>query len=82
MVSLIRCDVAPDAQALAASAAEWAQAFYPDVDITREAGSVALACESRGEGELRLIWRSALANDKLFAGGAAQRAAVLDALVR
>jgi hypothetical protein len=81
-VTIIHCEVALESEALATRAAEWAPAFYPDLEISLEAGRVTVASDSRSEGELRLIWRSALANEKLLLRGAAQRAAVLAALVR
>jgi hypothetical protein len=63
-------------------AAEWVKAFYPDIAISLDGDGVCLASSERGEQELQLIWRSAVANEALLARGAPERADLIEALVR
>ncbi|HYJ53129.1 MAG TPA: hypothetical protein VEW04_08140 [Allosphingosinicella sp.] len=67
---------------MARRAGEWVQRFYPDIAVTVDRVAAQLAAVERDESALRLIWRSALANEALHARGASRRAAVIDALVR
>lgn len=68
--------------ATAQRAGEWVRQFYPDIAVTLDREAAQLVSDERDEAELTLIWRSALANERLLAEGAAPRAAVIDALVR
>jgi hypothetical protein len=58
------------------------QRFYPDITVEIGEDGARLASDERDEATLRLIWRSALANEALLERGACQRAAVIEALVR
>jgi hypothetical protein len=63
-------------------AAAWVSIFYPDVAVGLDDGAVQLASVERDPASLRLIWLTALANERLLARGAAGRARIIEALVR
>ena len=68
--------------AAARLAAEWVKAFYPDVATSIDGEGICHASSERSERELRLIWRSAVANEALLARAAPERADLIEALVR
>ncbi len=62
-------------------AADWACAFYPDLEIEVEPKRILVSSDRRSEIELSLIWKAALANEKLQAQGKTYRDAVLGELL-
>lgn len=72
----ISCEPVVDA-VHALGAAEWARAFYPDLMAEIESGRIIVSSPKRSEAELSLIWKVALANEKLQSRGQARRDAVL-----
>lgn len=61
---------------------EWIRSFHPEVTVAIEGRSVRLASKDRDEAGLRLVWLTTLANERLLAKGAVQRAAIFAKLTR
>lgn len=70
----------PDA-VCTSGAADWACAFYPDLEIEIEPKQILVRSRRRSETELSLIWKVALANEKLQLQGKTCRDAVLRELL-
>ena len=62
-------------------AAQSVHAFYPHITVTVGRGTAFLTSEQEGEESLRMIWRTALANEVLLQRGADRRAGVIAGLV-
>lgn len=75
------CDTGPDFAA-ARRAANWVSHFHPDVTVVMDRERAQLASPERSERALGLIWRSALANERLLADCADARERVIAALAR
>jgi hypothetical protein len=80
-MAIARCGINPGRVALARRAADWTRAFHPDVTVALARGQTTLTSQQRSATELRLIWRTALVNERLLDAGVEQRAATLAALV-
>jgi hypothetical protein len=65
----------------AQGAAEWVRAFYPDLQVEVEQGRVLIRSDQRSKTELSLIWKVALANEKLQRQGRSHREGVLAELL-
>lgn len=76
----ISCEIGNES-AFAARAANWLAGFHADVCVESDAKAVILAADDWLEAELASLWRSALANERLFDDAAMHRAAVLKVLV-
>lgn len=75
----IFCEV--DQARLDTLAAQSVRAFYPHITVTFERGTAVLTSEHEREESLRMIWRTALANEVLLERGADHRARVIAGLV-
>lgn len=82
MVSTICCDVGDLDPAIAQRVGEWAQAFHHGVTVRCDADLAHLSSTEHSEDQLRAIWLSSLANERLHARAATWRAATLAALVQ
>lgn len=80
-MTAICCEFDPAQFSTATGAANWVRAAYPEVTVTLDRDMAQLVANSLGEVSLRLIWRTAFANELLFEHGKDQRAVVLKALV-
>jgi hypothetical protein len=76
------CEVGAIGSSIAMRAAEWAQAFHPSVSIRLEGKYAHLSSAEHSEDQLRAIWLSSLANERLHARAATWRAAALMALMQ
>jgi hypothetical protein len=76
----VSCEISDD-PALAARAASWLAGFHADVHVESNALAVILTADGWTEAELDSLWRSALANERLFDDAVTHRAAVLRVLV-
>jgi hypothetical protein len=81
VVSTVRCEVGCVDSAIALRAAEWAQAFHCGVTVQLDSGHALLSSDVHAEDQLRAIWLSSLANERLHARAARQRAGALAALM-
>jgi hypothetical protein len=63
-------------------AVTWAEAFHPAVSVRLENGSAFLSSAEHSEDQLRAVWLSSLANERLHVRAATRRAAALAALVQ
>ena len=82
MAYAVRIPIDDQSEAAVRSAAEWIHSFYPDVAISLDGGVALLASRNDPQAKMRLIWLTALANERLLARNAVRRAAVLEELVR
>ncbi len=67
---------------LASVAAEWLRAFYPAIEIENRGENIVLSSDSRARDELEVVWKCALANERLHAMNAAPRAYALAELMQ
>jgi hypothetical protein len=65
---------------LAADAAYWLAQFYSDLDVSWVGRKLVLRADARSESELGVLWRTALANERLHHAGRSYRSAALAAL--
>lgn len=67
--------------AAAISAARWISQFYSNVAAIVDGRRVDLTSGTRGPAELKRLWLTCLANEKLIIGGDAVRASLLAELI-
>ena len=67
---------------LASAAAGWLRAFCPDIEIENCGESIVLSSDSRARDELEVVWKCALANERLHARNTAPRANALAELMQ
>jgi hypothetical protein len=82
VVSTVRCEIGCVDSAFASRAAEWAQSFHAGVSAWLEEGCACLSSGEHCEHQLRAIWLSSLANERLHARAARQRDGALAALMQ
>lgn len=82
MVAVVRCAMSVETTLFHAGAAHWVEALYPDVKVTLDEGIACLRSDKRDTTALRLIWLCEVANERLLARAAPQRAEILEELVR
>lgn len=63
-------------------AAEWVRAFYPAIQVRLEGEEAMLSSEAHDSDQLRLVWRSALLNERLRQAASGGRGEVLETLLR
>jgi hypothetical protein len=81
VVSTICCELGGTEPAISCGAAEWAQAFHVGVTVQLDSGHALLSSDVHSEDQLRAIWLSSVANERLHARAARQRAGALAALM-
>lgn len=81
MAYAIRIEIG-ESEAAAAPTIDWISTFYPEVIVGVEGSAVRLESEDHDESRLRLIWLTSLANERLLAWGATERAAVFAKLIQ
>jgi hypothetical protein len=82
VVSTIRCELGSIDLAIACPAAKWAQAFHPSLTVQLDSAEAVLSSAGHSEDQLRAIWLSSLANERLHASAASRRTAALATLVQ
>jgi hypothetical protein len=81
LTATICCEIGAHDHAAAINAARWISQFYSDVTATVGNRRVDLASGVRGPAELKRVWQTCLANEKLIIGGDAMRASLLAELI-